>query len=572
MGTTNNRTMMVHLWIAVILNLLVMGTSRRGATSSSIQTVKRSVGPVADCEGPTVDLGTELKNCYAKCEGYDEPKTGVSISMYQLTASGPPVTRCTRWRLTQEFTKTWTFSTVKQPMVRTQLTPTVDECKSLYMAKCSSGTCDLRAPSELPEEYHYASDTMATAEVIELQSAQGMLFLEEGSEWISPMGSDAKFSSSDGHGSYKDSIFLWNPQSSVDKCPYKEVGVYGCDQFDEDNEMFYACSGGGITVTPKTPTKYLHKDLCPGIMISDEGFLYGIHKDSPKDSKTGHLAINVNPDTAETADATYLRHKVQQVAVKLSSDICYTQCEVLSLETRNANKTSHLIRIGHEHYLTNGNGTATYCKPIHGCRLTTPATFCGGPPKVGVICNGFTRLWNPLSPFLTADHICTKPQEVERLTFNLGTSLYEVDTNLEINIPLTAIHGVHQSEFLRYHNGRLLLTVEDLSQLKEGWIKAQSHMTETTGNVDVTRKISAPHISIGSWIVSGFSWFGSLVHSTEAIIGLMFVLVIVYLTVVVTGHIMNAYRGTGRKRSGYSATPSSENIELTGKKANHEWI
>ncbi|DBA36951.1 TPA_asm: G [Artemisia alphacytorhabdovirus 3] len=518
-------------WILLCI-VLVPCTSeaRKGATPSSINTAKISIGPVADCTGNLTDLGVELRNCYMKCEGYSEPKSGVSINIYNSVADGPIVTSCSKTRISQDFTQTWTLSTIKGPIRREQTQISRAECEKEINEHCPTGSCDRRAPSELPEEYHFASTTTVSASVIELISAKSVLFIEEGAEMISPMGTRSRFPSDAQFGSSEGNLYFWNKVDKMSKCPHEMIGSYGCDEFDEGDEKFYACSGGGITVTPMVPAKSIHKDLCPGLNLSEEGFLYSMGSTPYKESGNGRLAINVNPDVAETAEATYLRHKIQQVAMKLGSDLCYTQCELMSLETRSSNKTEHLVRIGHEHYLAHSNGSATKCQPLQSCKIAKPSLFCGGPPRLGVICSGTSRLWNPMKPYLSMESTCPKPVPAEKLTFSLGTTVYNVDDKLEIVVPKTELHGVYQSEFLRYHNSRTTLKVEELNTMSDEWKAAKSGESKIAIGDNANRSVMAPHVALGSWFVSTFKGIQATFRSVEALIGIFVIVIVLAMT------------------------------------------
>ncbi|QBS46634.1 glycoprotein [Raspberry vein chlorosis virus] len=527
-----------------IMTLSATTTGRRGATESSIQTKKRSVGPVADCTGEIQDIGIALKNCYALCEGYEEPKQGVSVDIYTSDAKGPGVTSCSKIRLSQTYTKTWTFSTIDGEIRREVLPVTIDECKKEKETKCPLGNCDTRGPNRLEPEYHYASDTIVSATILELFTAESVIFFDNGKEMITPMGTTIKVESQAGVAQYDNKVFLWDKIETMTSCPYKSVGIYGCDQFDEGDEMFYACAGGGITVTPLKKREPIHKKLCPNTFVSEEGFLYGLNTDNPKGSKTGRLAINVVSDTAETADAAYLRHKIQLIATKLDSDLCYTQCEVMSLESRASNKTSHLMRIGHKNYLAYSNGSASECYPLHGCRLAQPSVFCGSPTRVGLVCNGISRLWNPLHPYLISGRVCPRPGEVENLTFSLGSTMYNVDNKLEIEVPKSELHGVYQSEFLRYHNSRSTLNVVELDTMGNEWRGSKEFRHEIKQATN--RVINAPHVSVGSWVMSSFSSVGAVIHSIEAILGLGLVVIVLIATISMMMKIYNVMGGPKR--------------------------
>lgn len=559
----NSSHLVVYGVICVVITSLMEGYDcRNSLTSKKIGSEKRSVGPVASCEGSLVDMGAELRMCYSRCSGYEEPKLGVKMAIYQSDTKGPNMVSCARIRLTQSFTQTWTFSTFKNTPTFKVEPMLTHECQEAIRTKCPNKVCDIRTPSEAPEEYHYASTTDVTVEIIELISMQGLLFIEEGTEMISPMGTNHKFHASYAHGRGGVYTYIWDSPDTMKKCPYTGLGVYGCDEFDEKDDKFYACSGGGMTVTPKRPELHVHKTLCPGIMISEEGFLYSFMTADASDKAAGRLALT--PQGAETADALYSRHKLQQVAHQLDSDICFTQCEIMSLETRASNKSEHLTRVGHDHFLVFKNGSGLRCSQLQHCHMSDPKIYCGSPPRVGIYCNGHSRLWDPLLPYVTLDSRCPRPETNENLTFNLGTSLYDVSNKLEINVPVNELHGVYRSEFMRYHNLRTSFDVSELNTIGDEWRLAKKEKLIASKDDVKTKTVNSPHVQLGSWVVDTVNGLGSWISSIEAVVGAVLVFIVVLLSVGLLVKIIHLFKGSlprrpqnndGRTTVSYSAVP-----------------
>ncbi|QRX38980.1 glycoprotein [Chrysanthemum yellow dwarf virus] len=506
-----------------------------------------SVAPMADCKGAMIDVGEQIRRCYLDCEGPPEPVEGSTIGIHQTEVEGPMVVECLKVRLTQTFTQTWTFSTIKSEMSRVVLQADIDECKKELSKRCPTYNCRSREPDTLDEEYHYGSTTTKSRDMILLYSSKSALFYNEGQQHISPAGAQSSFLAADKKGIKDKLVFLWDEDVEITSCPYRLVGEYGCDRFKDSEEDFYSCNGGRIAVTPRKGNPDVLSSLCPGLKLSEEGFMYTMTKGEAKSSKTGRLSINVMSSAAESEDTSYLRHKIQQMAKKLDSDICINQCEILSLEARVSNQTRKLVRSGLDSYLILPNGTAQYCNPLHGCKLPSKIVYCGNPSRISIICSGVTRYWNPLLPFTEPGGECYKPDQVERLTFTMGSTHYEVDAGLKVKVPNHQYHHKYANEFLRYHNSRLNMRVQDLNELKEGWTAAKGENVIPYEEGKDSTTIDAPHISIGSKIVGTMTGIFSSIKTIEAVVGVFVMMGAVGLTVSLINKI---FPSTATKRYG----------------------
>jgi hypothetical protein len=573
------KAILTTVFLSVIVLIIILSpviqcetTARSLADPEHPPVDERSVAPIADCIGPLIDIGVHVRQCYINCQVDSEPVEGTTIEMYSSNSQGPPVVGCYKLELSQVYTQFWTMSKQKGPIIHKRLPITSEECENAIKTSCPDFKCDIREPDNLPEEYHYGSDTTVRSTVVMLHSAASALYLDRGSTFISPMGSSAKFNVSDLTARQDQTLYYWKGITELDSCPFEVTGVYGCDKYKMDQEFFYACAKGGMTVTPRKGDPDAFSSKCPGMKIAEEGYFYKVKKGDVKSADVGRVAIEVSPGTQETADASYIRHKVQQLAVKLDHDICTAQCEIMSLEARSSTKSMHLVRAGMESFLMMMNGTAKYCKPLHGCRVSDPMTFCGNPPRIGIVCSGISRFWNPMHPFTATEEPCLRPDTIEELSFNLGSSIYNVDKNLKIRIPNHMIHHRFQNEFLRYHNNDLNMNVKTLSDVKNRWDAVKTGH-ESKGRVfNTTTSINAPHISLGGAVTGMFKSVFTSVKSIEAVIG------VALIGGVIMGSLYIVDKAVGisvRIRGAYASVPTqpgSISIDPKLSRTATEWI
>ncbi|UTQ50532.1 MAG: glycoprotein [Pastinaca cytorhabdovirus 1] len=543
-------------------------TAKSMADPKNPPTDSVSIAPVADCAGNAVDFGTLVRACFVRCAGPPEPEEASKVDIFHMFGEGPRVVECVRIEFSQEFTQTWTFSTIAGSMKSKPVYISEAECISAIEKNCVNYDCNMREPDTLTPEYHYGSVTTVRSTMIMLMSSPSTLYVENDIFHVSPTGSELRFDMSKEIGRSKESIYVWKKITAPDTCPFKAVGVYGCDRYKDNDEDFYSCSGGRIAITPRKGNKDILK-ACVGVKLSEEGFIYNMTKGTQKEASSGRLAIDARPGTVEAEDTSYLRHKIQQVASKLDSDICLNKCEIMSLEARSSNKTHHLVRAGMDNFLIMPNGTAKYCKPNHGCKLPEKPTFCGNPPRVSIICNNHARYWNPLKPYTEPDEPCYKPDELESLSFSLGTTHYDVNKGLRIKVPQSAYHNSYSNEFLRYHNSHLQMSVKGLDDLKSGWRESQS----TGGGLGIITnaqsEIKSPHISIGDSIVKTFGSVFSSVKSLEAIVGIIFVLVIVGASLALLERLTGLY---SRLRGPYKNVPTTGIEARDASEGGAKWI
>ncbi|DBA37219.1 TPA_asm: G [Utricularia alphacytorhabdovirus 1] len=528
-----------------------------------------NIAPIADCSGEIIDLGVQARECFLDCEKSTEPIESATMRVFYSTGDGPVIVECQKLELSQEFTQTWTFSTIKGDLHVTHVRPIEQECRDEIQKHCSDYKCDRREPDNLEEEYHYGSVTKKTSTYVTLISAPSMLFIDNDELMASPAGTTEKFRHSDGTGSHDNSFYFWRPVDALTECPFSMIGEYGCDRFKDKEEDFYVCQGGSIAVTPRSGNKDIWSAKCPGIKLSEEGFVYKMVKGQPKDVHTGRLYIDVTGTQAESEDSSYMRHKLQQIYKRLDADICLNRCELLTVESRLHANESKLIRAGADNYLLMPNGTARYCKPNHGCRLPANPTYCGNPPRISIMCNGYSRYWDPLLPYTTVASSCLKPDAVENLTFSLGTTHYDVSNDLKIKVPNSILHQRYPNEFFNYHNSRLTLHIKDLKDLKKGWDNSRSGSSAIASSQANTTDVDAPHVNIGGKILGVFNSAVTGVKTVEAIIGAAFVLGVVYLTVMVLD------KTTGiitRVKSSYSTVPTGQQRRNRAADESMTWI
>ncbi|DBA36966.1 TPA_asm: G [Cardamine alphacytorhabdovirus 1] len=547
-----------HVYIAIFCAFAFIANAleyRDATTAKSLADPKNppmdtiNVAPVADCAGNVIDFGVMVRTCFMRCSGPPEPEEALTVHIFHMQGEGPRVVECFRVEFSQDFTQTWTFSTIAGEMRRRPVYISEADCTAAVEKNCVNHDCNMREPDSLTPEYHYGSVTTVKSTMTMLMSSPSVLYIDNNIFHVSPAGSELRFDASKEIGRSKESVYIWKKTAHPDNCPLSVVGVYGCDRYKDKDDDFYSCSGGRIALTPREGNQDI-LSACSGLKLSEEGFLYNLTKGSPQESSSGRLGIEVRAGTAEAEDTSYLRHKIQQVATKVDSDVCLNKCEIMSLEARSSNKTNHLIRAGMDNFLLLANGTAKYCKPNHGCRLPERPTFCGNPPRVSIICNNHARYWNPLKPYTEPDMPCYRPDATESLTFSLGTTHYDVDKGLKIKVPQSAYHNSYTNEFLRYHNSHLQMDVKTLDELKAGWRDSKSSSGSLGIITNSSAKIQAPHVSIGESILGTVGSVFSSIKSIEAIIGVVFILVIIGATVAllekITG-LFSRFRGPYHK-------------------------
>lgn len=183
-----------------------------------------SIGPLAVCVPEMNDARQYTESCYRRCKCNDKPQTHGYVYLYSDTNpnGGPMVTSCAKFRLTQTFTETWTFSQISSSVVQEELVILRDECESNIRLLCSTHNCSSKLPNQLEPEVHYASETTVVRDFVVLVSMPSGIDFLESSVKITPATTTTSFPASDGYGTIGKKWYIWNPMPSTDTCPFSK--------------------------------------------------------------------------------------------------------------------------------------------------------------------------------------------------------------------------------------------------------------------------------------------------------------------------------------------------------------
>ncbi|DAF42325.1 TPA_asm: G [Glehnia littoralis virus 1] len=538
-------------FLFVLFNLLVL--------ASAVHDYKYSIGPVCECLDPARPLGDFIKTCYRRCLMDPEPSARRTVQIHQTTAksTGPSVVECSRIIQEQQFTQMWTFSTEASPIQHTVGSVSEFECLEAISENCPDYNCNHREPDALTPEYHYGSTTTVRRETISLISMPSSLMIESGSIMISPLSTPDLYKASDKKGFYKGKVYLWKDDVDSTTCPFESSASYGCDEYKgSDGNAYYMCAGGRFSVTPTRLGDDVAEKICKGLKLSSEGFLYKLLDESASNEK--HSRLYITQTQGMTGDADYLRHKIQHAVTHLDSEICSNQCELLAIESRLTSFRDPIVRVGMTYYRLYGNGTATLCKTVTGCKLTNPILTCGNPPRVGVSCSTNSGLWDPLLPYMVPGGVCAKPDYHEKLSFSLGSESYVVDSGLTIQANSSYAHGVYPTAFSNLHQSGIQLTITDLEKLKPKWIASKGDGGGVSKTAKTHHKIESPSVNIGERAMGIYKSVSGFFSHLEHAIGMIIIIILSIVSVMFSIKLMKKVNHKPSKRFKVVNTEESE--------------
>lgn len=512
----------------IILLLLSMTTILR----SEGRDYKYAIGPVCECLDPAKPLGDFIKTCYRRCMMDPEPTGRKTVQIHQTMdkRKGPTVVECSRVIQEQKFTQMWTFSTEAGYLESHIGSVSEEECRKAIKDNCPDFVCNHREKDSLEPEYHYGSTTTVRRETISLVSMPSTLMIESGNIMISPLSTPDLYSASEKKGFHAGKVYLWNDDLESQECPFEPSGSYGCDEYKgSDGKPYYMCAGGRFTITPTRRGDDVAMKICKDLKLSSEGFLYKLTEEGASSDK--HSRLYITQTQGMGGDIDYLRHKIQHAVTHLDSEICSNQCELLAVESRLSSAREPVVRVGMTYYKLYDNGTATLCKTISGCKLTSPILTCGNPPRVGVSCTTNSGLWDPLKPYMTPGGICSKPDYHEKLSFFLGTESYVVDNDLTIQANSSYAHGVYPTSFSDFHQSGIQMSITDLAKLKPEWEASKGNGSGLSRTEMVDRKIESTSVDIGKKAMSLFKNVSEFFTHIEHAIGVVIIVLMVIISI-----------------------------------------
>ncbi|DBA36959.1 TPA_asm: G [Baccharis alphacytorhabdovirus 1] len=414
-------TLLTSHILMIILTILVIDTAA----------FNHSIGPLAYCGMDQLDSRQYVEGCFQRCNRPAAPSSHGTLYIYSEMPEekGPVVVHCQRVKITQTFTETWTLSQVKGTPILEYSPVSVGECKDKITKECPNYDCNIKAPSELSPEFHFASDTTLEETFISLISMPSSIdFLEENIK-ITPMTSSLSFVYSKGEGEDENSAYVWNPKK-IDKCPFDSVATVGCDYYSEPTDTL-VCRGSRIAIDSFSKSKEL-SGLCKGLNKSASGLLYKWSPGSARrNEQTGKMFVS--PVVQEASELATIREQVSEALAIIDEDVCQVQCEIMEIVSRVNLGKELLLRLGNKYVAFSKTGFARNCTAITSCKISQPSLMCGNPVRIGVSCDGKQYMWNPLKSFVEPSMNCHAVQKSDTFRFSLGNHIYNVDQDIKIN-------------------------------------------------------------------------------------------------------------------------------------------
>ncbi|AYH53272.1 putative G protein [Trifolium pratense virus B] len=457
-----------------------------------------SVGPLAICSLQMEDARAYAESCYRLCTRDREPSAHGFVDLYSETSQkgGPDVIRCTKVRIEQTFTETWSFSTISSEPTRTMLDVTRAECDNEIKSICPKSNCYVKAPNSLEAEFHYASDTVVSKDYIELMTLpSGLDYLEEHLRITPALGGES-YPASDGQAFLGKALLLWDPNFESPACPFTSVQRHGCDRYDKPADLIN-CRRSRFVIPNLTDTVEL-KGHCKGIRRAPSGLLWQ-WTDVSKSGFPGSKRLALTLPAASETGLEALRYQVAEALDVIDEDMCQTQCEILDLVLRADRKREVLTRIGGSYMVISKSGYLRRCHPAIGCKLVKPHMFCGGPNRVAVSCSGKVFMWNPQKSYLESDMDCPRHTKDSKLTFTVGSHEYNIDDNLHVALPDKEHFGIAHDIVAKTGDmiNKELVNPEDLRKSWIAHVERDSSVSITPINEGKNISTWEPDLSFG---------------------------------------------------------------------------
>ncbi|AJG39178.1 glycoprotein [Wuhan Insect virus 4] len=529
------------------------------------QSVKmlHKISPVALCDPyKSVNVYERLDECVHRCSNAIDYAGRAQLTLIHdfSKIKGPLIATCSKVQISQTFTETWTFSHIKSSPLRKNLPVGESECTEYIKKHCPDYDCDVAAPSELKEQYAYASDIDRKEEYIELRSHYGTILEIKGILKVSLGVSGEEFNASTGKGSDKNRWHFWDSNMSPGNCPLSDGLVMGCDIISNNNLQYYMCGGSRLAIQ-KTDSSQL-TGSCKDIWRSPSGVLYKVNEASDSSSYKGQKIGMANyKKVDENMDS--IRILSQHAIYHVDADLCALQCEVAGIEIKGARRAYTLIRSGAEYILVSPKGHGFQCNPVVQCRLQKPLKMCGSPPRFSVVCNGLSRYWNPALNYILDSDNCPAPSTEEKLRIHIGNKLYDVDDQMYLNLSSDDPY-VHKSRSIHLSHDALFED-QDMSEIRSSWMahKSKNRTSIALNSKDIVNQKSIGLSGISTWVSSSLSNITKMIKHTE----LAFLLTVI---AIVVGYVM--YKILTSPRYGYKRTRTNGNDNELNQVSRAQWF
>ncbi|DBA36989.1 TPA_asm: G [Conopholis alphacytorhabdovirus 1] len=463
-----------------------------------------TIGPLARCNSTMGDPREIVEQCLKRCNRPQAATSHGTLTLYSEmpTAGGPPVVHCSKIKITQTFTETWSLSQIAGSPTIQNRPLTVPECRAKIRELCPDKRCNIRAPSHLTPEYHYASDTTLESEFYSLISMPSSIDFLEDNIKITPLGSSQSFKLSDEEGTNDLSAFIWDSKD-VKTCPFISVGDVGCDYYDAPVDAI-ECRGSRIAIGSLSKSK-LMKGVCAGFNRSVEGIIYEWKPTTETIGDNNMKKAFVAPVTKEKDGFTSLQIQINRALAVIDEDLCQVQCELLDIVSRINLGRESLLRLGNSYVVISKTGYMRHCSPVVSCHLDSPISFCGNPVRVSISCDGNKYLWNPLKSFIEDNGPCHKLKQDDRLQIALGNHLYDVDSDLRINASDSEFIGLPH-DILTIEKTGLQSGSVDITELRNRW----KQQVESEQRMNATEEQTKRHIDHWDISMVNLSWLGEI--------------------------------------------------------------
>ncbi|DBA37116.1 TPA_asm: G [Pinellia alphacytorhabdovirus 1] len=530
----------VMLYMVFLVNVIRFECLAEEVIDKKEVNLVHAISPVAVCDlYSSVNAYEKLSDCNKRCSLSPRVKDRVQITLLKDAAdmSGPKVVKCTKVKMVQKFTETWTFSRLDSQLSYEELSVSDEECSKHIKEHCPDYNCMITRPRAIAPDYSYASELTKSETYVELVSHPSSLIQLDGVTKVIPAGSVDMFPVDDGkHVTYKVGYY-WEPMLHPSFCPFKEGLTMGCDKIDYEGSEQIICGGGRFAFQSsesKLLTGYCHNQL---VKITVSGILYKEYPVfDPLDYKSQKLSMKSSK--ALSGDAETAAVLSRNAIFHVDSDVCSLQCEVAGVELRINRGVASLIRAGPDYMLVSPKGYGYKCSPLTYCTLVKPYSFCGNPTMLLIRCNGKNYYWDPKKNYVVTDSFCQSVHYNDTLSIHIGNAEYRIDDEMQIQLNQSDTYSYKMRSYLLYHGG--MFSSEDLSQLGSAWReeKRLSRLTVVTSEEKNINKTDLGLSAIASVVLSPFRFFMRISNHVEI---LTIVILVLIVTVALLKYVLAPY-------------------------------
>ncbi|DBA36702.1 TPA_asm: G [Leucadendron betacytorhabdovirus 1] len=336
-----------------------------------------TIPPITFCDS-TSDHKLSVAHCLSYCMdiyNMNEPlRTVIYTGVKPVTKI---LAKCKKGKKKVRYTETWTFSKIMVTLKDEYLPPDYAGCLDAWKTQCNLGVCSSK-PCEVPEEYHWASDTDREVTYYQVDASLEMLYgiFNETIRVITPGGIE-EYSKGYKFGlSEENVLYMWDSgQPAYDGCYISGGHVVTC--YPGRNKTII-CPTEGLTLRLMS-TYYL--DKCGIHAYFDQGMLFSFQQSAD--------AHEIYPPILTTEDdkINKLSESVRGAFQTRDALLCSSTCLAL-----NFFDIGEIIRVNAQLYIKIEQSVFRYCYQDPTCSLKIPLTQCAGQNLIRVVC-GHVEYW-----------------------------------------------------------------------------------------------------------------------------------------------------------------------------------